>query len=55
MNARGITDNALAELLSTKHYNVMDSRLSIIRPPEVCAVERERLTWYPKSSAEHYR
>ena len=36
-------------------YNVMDSRQTLIHPPEVCAVVRERLTLYAKSFAEHYR
>ena len=38
-----------------QYYNVMDSHLSFIRPPEVCAAMHERLTMYAKSSAEHYR
>ena len=37
-----------------QYYNVMDSRQSLIRPPEVCAAMLERLTLYAKSSAEHY-
>ena len=50
----------LAELLSIKKgkdysttYNVVDSRQSLIRSPEVCTTVLERLTLYSKSSVQH--
>ena len=34
---------------------IIDSRLSLNRPPRFCDAMLERLTLYAKSSAEHYR